>query len=346
MSTDSRDAVAADAARLAPERRRAGPALSTSLVGVAERYALGALVVAVCIIFSVLPSTSATFPTLINLKQVLVNQAAVIILAVGEIFPLVTGSFDLSVGAVSGVSAVATATTMSRFGLPLVVALIVGVGLGAVIGGFNGVLIAKGKLNPFIVTLGMNTLLIGAVTWYTQGNNIDTGISQDLDRFGVASWLGVPQVLYLVVVVVLAGWYLLGHTPFGRYLHALGSNTRAAQLVGINVSRLVFISFLTSGALAGVAGVVIVAVNNGAVISAGPQLLFPMLTAVFLGATTVSPGRYNVIGTVIGVLFVAASVSGLVLAGAADWVNDVFNGAALIVAVAISTFLARQRRGA
>jgi ribose transport system permease protein len=149
-----------------------------------------------------------------------------------------------------------------------------------------------------------------------------------------------------VVVVVLAGWYLLGHTPFGRYLHALGSNTRAAQLVGINVSRLVLISFLTSGALAGVTGVVIVAVNNGAVISAGPQLLFPMLTAVFLGATTVSPGRYNVIGTVIGVLFVAASVSGLVLAGAADWVNDVFNGAALIVAVAISTFLARQRRGA
>jgi ribose transport system permease protein len=309
----------------------------------AERYALVGLWVAVCLLFSVLPQTRGTFPTVTNIRQILANQAAVTILAVGAIFPLVAGAFDLSVGAVAGVSAVGSASAMSRFHAPLAVAVLVGLALASLMGVANGLLIAKFRLNSLIVTLGVYTFLTGMITWYTGGNNITTGVSGTLASFGASNWLGVPSVLYVVFIVVFASWYVLGHTPFGRYVHAIGSNPRAAQLVGIKVQRETFLCFVVSGFLAGVTGVIMVATNGGAVISEGPDLLFPILTAVFLSATTITPGTYNVMGAVVGVLLIASSVSGLTLAGAADWVSDVFNGAALVLAVAVSTLVARSR---
>jgi ribose transport system permease protein len=312
----------------------------------AERYALVGLTVGVCLVFSFLPQTRQTFWTATNIRQVLTNQAPLTILAMGALIPLVSGSFDLSIGAVSGVSAVATATSMGRFGLPLWAAIVIAVGVATAIGVSNGFLIAYVKLNAFIVTLGMNILLTGVISWYTNEQNISTGISQTLVNFGSDEWLGIPAVLYLVAVIILLTWYLLGHHVFGRRIQAIGSSTRAAELVGINVRRHVLACFVLSGLLAGITGVTMVATSAAAVISQGPDLLFPMLTVVFLSATTITPGRYNAPGAVVGVIFVAASVSGLILVGAADWVQDVFNGAALIVAVAISTTLARSRRDA
>jgi ribose transport system permease protein len=298
----------------------------------------------VCVTFALLPSTRSTFPTVLNVRQVLANQAALIIVTVGEIFPLLVGGFDLTIGSVCTVSAVACATAMSRFGQPLAIAVIIGIASGAIIGAVNGILIARTKLNSIMITLGMSILLTGLVNWYTQGSNISTGISQTATNFGTGLWLGVPRSLYLVIVIIVASWYVLGHTPFGRYVHAVGSNNRAARLVGIDVSGHELACFLVSGTLAGVAGVLTVAVEGGAIISLGAGLLFPALTAVFLGATVITVGRFNVIGAVVGVVFVAASVSGLTLAGIASWVNDVFNGATLIVAVGISTLLSRRQR--
>jgi ribose transport system permease protein len=307
----------------------------------AERHALVGIWIAVCLTFSLLPQTRQTFPTVMNIRQILANQAAVTIVAVGTIFPLVAGAFDLSVGAVSGISAVSTASAMSRFHLPLAVAILVGLALASLIGALNGFLVARARLNSLIVTLGVYTFLTGVITWYTGGNNITTGVSGTLSSFGASNWVGVPSVLYVVVIIVFVSWYVLEHTPFGRYVHAIGSNPRAAQLVGIKVQRETFLCFLTSGFLAGVTGVIMVATNGGAVISEGPDLLFPILTAVFLSATAITPGTYNVMGAVVGILLVASSVSGLTLAGAADWVSDVFNGAALVLAVAVSTLVAR-----
>lgn len=309
----------------------------------AERYALVGLWIAVCLMFSVLPQTRHTFPTVTNVQQILSNQAAVTIVAVGAIFPLVAGAFDLSVGAIAGISAVGCASAMSRFHLPLAAAILVGLGLASLTGIGNGFLVARVRLNSLIVTLGVYTFLTGVITWYTGGNNITTGVSGALSSFGASNWIGIPSVLYVVVIVVFVAWYVLGHTPFGRYVHAVGSNPRAARLVGIKVQRETFLCFLASGFLAGVTGIIMVATNGGAVISEGPDLLFPILTAVFLSATTITPGTYNVMGTVVGVLLVASSVSGLTLAGAADWVGDVFDGAALVLAVAVSTLVARRQ---
>jgi ribose transport system permease protein len=343
MTSSSRVEVARSSAH-DPVGRTGRGELRARLRGGAERYALVILTIVVFLVFGLLPETSGTFATTVNIWQVLVNQAPLTILAMGALIPLVAGSFDLSIGANSGLAAVAIASCMSRFGLPLVVAIVVGIGLATVVGVVNGVLIAYLDLNPFIVTLGGNTLLTGLVSWYTGEQNITSGVSQTLINFGSEEWLGVPRVLYLVLLVVLVTWYLLGHHPFGRQVHAIGSSRRAAELVGINVRRKVSLSFILSGFVAGICGVAMVATSGGAIISQGPSLLFPMLTVVFLSATVITPGRYNVLGTVIGVVFVAGSVSGLTLMGASDWVQDVFDGAALVVAVAVSTSLARRGR--
>jgi ribose transport system permease protein len=218
-----------------------------------------------------------------------------------------------------------------------------GVAFGVAVGAANGLLVSRLQINSFVSTLGAATLLGGLIQWHTGGQTVTAGIDPALIEFGSGAWLGVPRVVYVVTVAVLAAWYVLAQTPYGRCLYAIGSNPRAARLVGIPVRRYVLLAFAAAGALAGLAGVLQTARTGGATADPGTSLLFPALAAAFLGATAIRPGQFNVVGTVIGVLFVAVSVSGLTLAGASDWVNPVFNGAALLVAVVLSSLLGRQR---
>ena len=140
-------------------------------------------------------------------------------------------------------------------------------------------------------------------------------------------------------------WYLLGHTPVGRYLHSVGSNPQSARLVGLNVPRLVGLSFVLSGFLAGVAGVLLVARQGGGNPGLGQTFVLPAFAAAFLGATAFKPGRFNVGGTVLVVFLVAFSTTGLALSEVGTWVEPVCQGGALIIAVAISTAIARHRVG-
>ena len=216
------------------------------------------------------------------------------------------------------------------------------IGVGVLIGLSNGNTVARVGVNSLIVTLGVASVLLGIVEWYTNGLSISTGISPTLissDRRVVRH----PRTVYFLAAVSLFVYYLLEHTPFGRYLQSIGSNREAARLVGLPVERLVLIAFVLSGALAGLAGVLLVARTG----SANPQVgtvadTLQALSAAYLGATAIKPGRFNVIGTLIAIFFLAFTVTGLSLAGVANWINDVFNGAALFVAVLISTVIGRQ----
>jgi ribose transport system permease protein len=199
-------------------------------------------------------------------------------------------------------------------------------------------------VNSLIVTLGISSVLSGIVVWYTNSQSIITGISGDLTDLGSGDWLGIPRTLYVLAFVALVVYYALEQTPFGRYLYSIGSNPRAARLVGLPVERLVALAFVVSGTLAGLAGVLLVARNG----SASPQVgtvgdSLQALAAVYLGATAIKPGRFNVLGTLVAIFLLAFTVTGLSLAGVAGWVNDVFNGAALFVAVLISTVVGRRR---
>ncbi|WP_181778987.1 ABC transporter permease [Pseudonocardia pini] len=308
-----------------------------------ERFGLLLVLGLVLVFYAFSDATSGVFFTSANLVTLLGNQVVVLLIAVGGMIPLLGGYFDLSPGAIAGVASVATAAAMADFGLPVPVAIALAVALGAAVGFVNGFLITRYGLSAIITTLGMSLLLTGAMLLYTSGGSISTGIDQDFIAFGSLNWAGVPRLLFVLVPILVLAWLLLENSPYGRYLQALRSSRDAAALVGLNVNRIAVSSFVLGGALAGLAGVLLTARSGAADSTAGPSFLFPAYAAIFLGATSIRPGRPNLLGTVLGVFFVAVLVSGLSLLGAAVWAPSVFNGVALLVAAGIATYLARRR---
>lgn len=318
---------------------------SSSLLPFLEKYALLVLFALLCLFFSVYGPTAETFTSPANIRNILGNEAVIAVAALASIVPLTCGQFDLSVGSVIGLSAIATGSAAATHGWPVPVAIVIGVLAGALVGVVNGWLVAYRGVNALIATLGTSTLLAGLISLYTKDIIISTGIPESLTDLGSGSLLGVPRTLYALVLVALVTYYVLGHTPYGRYLASVGASPTSARLVGLRVDRLVLSSFVVSGALSGVAGVLLLARAGTANPQVGPGFTLAALSAAFLGATAIRPGRFNVPGTLLGVLFVAVSVNGLVLAGAADWVQPTFNGTALLVAVVLATAIARRRAG-
>jgi ribose transport system permease protein len=313
-------------------------------LAILERYFLLLLFAAVVLVFSIkLPDS---FATVLNFRNIVGNQAVLAILSLSAIIPLVGGQFDLSVGSVLGLTSIVVASLLSRFSAPLWVVVVVGPALGAFIGLLNGTLIARLGLNSLITTLATATILVGFISWYTEGVSILTGIPGALTDMGSGQWLGLPRPLYLLAAVALLVGYLLDHTPYGRYLQAVGSNPNAARLVGLDVRRITVLSFVISGAITGFAGVLQVARDGGANPQTGGSIALPVLAVAFLGVTSIHPGRFNVPGTLLAVFFLATTVSGLSLIGVDNWVESAFNGAALLAAVALSTIAGRRRAGA
>jgi ribose transport system permease protein len=219
--------------------------------------------------------------------------------------------------------------------------------MGAAIGLVNGVLVAKVRVNALITTLGVATVIAGLISLYTKGTTIVSGISHDLINLGQGEWLGIPRTTFFLIAVAVLVAYVLGATIYGRRLRLVGSNPAAAQLVGLRLDRLVLSTFVFTGALAGVAGALLVARNGNANPASGNEYTLLAVAAAFLGATSIKPGQFNVLGTLVAIFFLAFSVNGLNLAGVDPWINDVFNGTALVVAVGLSAVFARQRqRGA
>jgi ribose transport system permease protein len=321
------------------------PRRRPDLLAFLEKYALAVLFALLCLFFSVYGSTAETFPSLANIRNIFGNESVVAVAALASIVPLTCGQFDLSVGAVLGLSSIVTGSAAATHHLPVVVAVLLGVLFGALVGVFNGWLVAYRGVNALIATLGTSTLVAGLVSQYTHDQVLSVGIPASLTNLGSGQLLGVPRTVYAVVLVAVLLYYLLRHTPYGRYLASVGASPTSARLVGLNVPRMILSSFVLSGALSGVAGVLLLARAGTANPQVGPGFTLAALSAAFLGATTIRPGTFNVLGTLIGVLFVAVSVNGLVLAGAADWVEPTFNGAALLVAVTLSTAIARRRAG-
>jgi ribose transport system permease protein len=306
-----------------------------------ERYALVLLIVVMIIIFSTNPASAEVFLSAPNINSILANQSVTGILALAMLVTLVAGFFDLSAAAVTGVASVTVASfTGARIGDP-VLAVTIAICVGAAIGALTGWLVAKVRLDSFIITLGLYILLGGVLVWYTQGQTLPT--SPSFSDISSTKIFGVPSPFILLIVIGILVWLLLQHTPFGRRLEAIGSNVNAARLVGINVDRMIWLSFVLGGALAGLAGCLLASRNGGGDATTGSSYLFPAFAALFLGATAIRPGRFNVWGTIIGVFFLAIAVSGLTLIGASTWVQPVFNGASLVVAVILSTFAARAR---
>jgi ribose transport system permease protein len=199
------------------------------------------------------------------------------------------------------------------------------------------------RVNSLIATLAMTTVISAVIQWYTKGISILTGIPESLTSLGRDNLLGIPELVYVAVAVALVLGYVLNHTPYGRSLSAVGSNRESARLVGLRVDWLVATTFVVSGAIAGIAGALLVARTGAANPSVVDPFTLPAFTVVFLGATTIRPGRFTICGTLVALVFLAVLQDGLNLAGTADYVQSLVNGIALIVGVAVSALLARRR---
>jgi ribose transport system permease protein len=307
-----------------------------------EAYAFLALLVAAAIFFSLWPQTGDTFTSAGNLRTLVASNSVVAIVALGALVPLVCYEFDLSVGAIAGLSSVFVAATLAA-GTSVPLAIGLGIGLGVLVGAANALLITRVGVNAVITTLGVSIILAGVVAQKSGGLSVTGDIPLGFSEFGSSNWLGIPKIAYVLAAVAVALYYLLGHTPYGRYLYAFGSNREAARLLGLRTKLILGMTFVVSGALCGVAGVLQVARAGSADPKVGESFTLPALAAAFLSAATISPGRYNVVGTLVAIFFLAVLNNGLNLAGSPDYLSNYVNGAALIVGVGMAVRLGQRQ---
>jgi ribose transport system permease protein len=322
-------------------RGRAG----ISWLSVGERFGLPFLLGMIIVLFT--STQPETFATAANWRAIIASQAVTLVLALALMVPLLSGNFDLSVGAVALLSAMVSAGMMSRHDWNIVVACGFVSLVGLVIGAVNGLLVTKFGLNGLIATLGTATIIGGLISWYSNNLSIATGISVKLSNFGTDTILGVPSLALTSGAIAVVVAYVVTQTPFGRMLVSIGSSAPAARLVGVRVNGMVLVSYVVSGGLGALGGILLLAQQGSASPgTSGIGIVLPALAAVFLGASTWSPGQFNVVGTVLGLLLVSVTVSGLTLSGAAPWVNPVCYGGALILAVGASSWFRRRSKGA
>jgi ribose transport system permease protein len=310
---------------------------------VLERAGLPVFLGLLIVFFWVVPATDGLFMTSSNIQNILANQTVTGLIALAMLTPLLAGYFDLSASAIAGVSNVTVGALLATYHDSVFVAIVIGVLFAVAIGAMNGFLVAVLRLNAFITTIGTYILISGLLNLYTQGRTINAGIPLSFSLWSGGKWFGISRTFWLLIIAALAMWFLVRQTPFGRRLVAIGSNESAARLAGFRVDRTVFLTFVISGFVAGLAGALLTSQNGGADSTTAISYLFPALAAVFLGQTAINPGQPNVWGTMFAVFLVAVGVDGFTLMGAADWLSQVFNGVALILAVALSTFMARSR---
>lgn len=287
-----------------------------------------------------------TFATLGNFQTILNNQAVLIIVALAAMIALVVGGFDLSITATLSLTSSLVIGLQGRSDIAWPLAVAICLAAGAAIGLANGLLVARAGLNSFVVTLATQTIVVGLTTWYTGGQVIFEKLSRSFLDAGQGTFGGFVYPLFLALALVAALWYLLEHATTGRQMYATGSNADAARLAGVPTSRLTIAAFVLAGTLAALAGIVQSAKIGSGQPDIGNGFLLPAFASAFLGASVIRLGRYNPLGTLAGVLLVATGFSGLVLLGVALWVQPVFYGSVLLIAIGTPRLVERFRNRA
>lgn len=306
-------------------------------------YGLVILAVALALLFSLL--LPQTFPTLLNVRSIISDKAIIAILSLGVMIPMVAGKIDLTVGYGIVLWHILAISLQTRFGFPWPVAVLTVLALGAGVGLINGILVEIAQIDAFIATLGTGTVLYAIAMWHSKGRQI-VGVAPDAFYSLSGAYLfGLPITGYYVLALSVALWFVLEYLPIGRYFYAIGANPKAAELNGIPVRRYTILAFAASGLLTGFAGVLLASRLRIGQASVGLEYLLPALVGAFLGSTTIKPGRVNVWGTVIGVIILAIGIAGIQQFGASFFVEPLFNGATLLVAIGIAGY-AQRRRGA
>ena len=303
-----------------------------------ERYALiGVWLVLIAVFSLLLPDT---FFTGRNFRIIFGSQTILLVLTLGLVIALAVSEYDLSVGAVLSFAFQTTVILNVVVGLPIGWTVLIVVLAAVLFGALNAMVIVFVGVHSIIATLASATLLTGIVQLISD-NKIITGVSGNLLAVTNTRLLGLPLLSYYGLGFCFFIWYVLQHTPVGRYLYFVGQGTEVARLAGVNVKAVRVGALIAAAVVAAVAGILLAGVRGSSTPENGAAWLLPAYAAAFLGATAVVPGRFNAWGSFVAVYFLVTGFTGLQLAGLSSWVQDVFYGGSLLIAVT----LARLPRG-
>ena len=268
-------------------------------------------------------------------KALLDSQAVTAILAIGLVIAISAGAFDLAIGAELGLGSILVSWFLVEKGFGIVPAIVLTLLGGALVGLGNGLLVTKVKIDSFIATLGMSSILLALIAWISSSRQI-LGLPESFQKIGVTEVFGLTLPVYMTLAVGLIVWYVLERTPLGRRVYATGGNIEAARLAGVRVSLVLVGALMACATIAALAGLLLSAGLATGDPTIGPAYLLPAFSATFLGSTQFRGGRFNVWGTIVAVIVLATGVKGLQLAGAPIWIPDLFNGVALLLAVGLA----------
>jgi len=323
----------------APRPPMAAPRLN--LARLAEAFALLAATVALGALFGLL--VPGVFLSWNNISSMLGSQAVLVVLSLALIIPLTAGDFDLSIASNLTLSSMIIAVLNAQLGWSLSGAMAVALLSGVVVGVVNAGFILYFRIPSLIVTLGTGTFISGVVLWISDSNTIG-GIDMRLVQWVVVYRLfGIPLAFYYALLLCAAIWYFLGYTTAGRRLLFVGRSREVSRLSGIRVDHMRFYCLLASSLISSATGIMYAGTIGAADPNSGTTLLLPAFAAAFLGATSITPGRFNAWGTLIAVYFLVIGITGLSMLGIQTFVQNLFYGGALVLAVALSQ-LVRKRQ--
>ncbi len=320
-----------------------GLTLGQKALRLAPTYGLVILMFGLILTFSIL--LPQTFPTMLNLRAILSDKAIIALLSLAAMIPMVAGRIDLTVGYGIVLWHILAISLQTLYGFPWPVAVATVLILGVATGFLNGLLVEVARIDSFIATLGTGTILYAVALWHTGGKQMVGELPTAFYGLSTTFVFGLPITAFYVVAITFTLWIILEYTPIGRYLYAIGANQRAAELNGIPTRKFVIGAFVTSGLLTALAGVLLAAKLRIGQASVGLEFLLPALVGAFLGSTTIKPGRVNVWGTIVGVMILAVGISGIQQFGGSFWVEPLFNGTTLLIAIGIAGY-AQRKKGA
>lgn len=304
-------------------------------------YGLPILTVILILVFSLL--LPRTFPTMLNLRSILGDKSVIALLSLAAMIPMMAGRIDLTVGYGIVLWHIVAIALQTQLGLDWGVAVVVVLLLGCLLGAINGLLVEVARIDSFIATLGTGTVLYAIALWYTEGRQVIGVLPNGFLALYTLQVFGIPIAAFYVLAIGLMLWIAAEFLPVGRCLYAIGANPRAAELNGIPTRRYVIGAFVASGLLGALAGIVLAAKLRIGQASVGLEFLLPALVGAFLGSTTIKPGRVNVWGTLIGVAILAVGISGIQQLGGAFYVEPLFNGLTLLLAIGLAGYAQRKR---
>lgn len=308
-----------------------------------SRYGTLASLFILIVVFAI--ASPDSFFTVSNLVNILNQSALTALISGGLTMTLIVGEFDLSIGYAASFAGVVVAGMMVQQGLPVALAVLVVLSIGGFIGGVNGVLVAKARINAVIATLGIGTILVGISYTYSSGVPIAAGLPQSFLNLALGKVVGVPNTVWITGLVLVVLWIVVNWTDFGQWMQAVGGNVEAARLTGIAVDRVRILAFVVSGACAGLTGILLASLIGSGTLDAADSYLLSAFAAVFLGSATLRDGEFHILGTAIGVIIINVVINGLSIFGVPTSYQNIVIGGILVAAVALSTIARRYVRG-